>query len=149
MNIQTSPVMATSGWLTLPTWLRETLKGKRAPERSTSTTATAIPPLGGGRIRVQSAEQLLAPPERQTRVRALEELTRLTPAHFEVLYRQALRTYAAYVQQLPASEAHHHAGLGGLLDHGLEAAVLALKLRRGHLLPPSAPTETIDAQADL
>ncbi len=140
-------VAATSGWLTPPTWLREAFKGKRAPERS--ATATAIPPLGEGRIRVQSAEQLLAPPERLKRVQALEELTRLTPAHFEVLYRQALRNYAAYVQQLPASEAHHHAGLGGLLDHGLEAAILALKLRRAHLLPPGAATEVIDAQADL
>ncbi|MGH8627316.1 MAG: MobH family relaxase [Gammaproteobacteria bacterium] len=140
---------ATSGWLTVPTWLREAFKGKRALERSISATATAIPPLGEGRIRVQSAGQLLAPPERQARVQALEELTRVTPAHFEALYRQALRNYAAYVQQLPASEAHHHAGLGGLLDHGLEAAVLALKLRRGHLLPPGAATEVIDAQADL
>ncbi|MGH8651507.1 MAG: MobH family relaxase [Gammaproteobacteria bacterium] len=144
------PVMAaTSGWHTVPTWLREAFKGKRAPERSTSATATAIPPLGEGRIRVQSAGQLLAAPERQARVQVIEELTRLTAAHFELLYRQALRNYAAYVQQLPASEAHHHAGLGGLLDHGLEAAVLALKLRRGHLLPPGAATEVIDAQADL
>ncbi len=98
---------------------------------------------------MQSAEQLLAIPERRARVQTLEELTRLTPVHFEPLYRQALRKYAAYVQQLPASEAHHHAGPGGLLDHGLEAAVLALKLRRGHLLPPGAATEVIDVQADL
>ncbi|MGH9650707.1 MAG: MobH family relaxase, partial [Terriglobales bacterium] len=98
---------------------------------------------------MQSAEQLLAVPERLKCVQALEDLTRVTPAHFEALYRQALRNYAAYVQQLPASEAHHHTGLGGLLDHGLEAAVLALKLRRGHLLPAGAATEVIDAQADL
>ncbi|MGH8644077.1 MAG: MobH family relaxase [Gammaproteobacteria bacterium] len=140
---------ATSGWLTLPTWLREAFKGKRAPERSTSATATAIPPLGEGRIRVQLAGQLLAPPERQARVQALADLTRVTPAHFETLYRQALLNYASYVQQLPASEAHHHAGLGGLLDHGIEATIFALKLRRGHLLPPAAATEVIDAQADL
>ncbi len=82
-------------------------------------------------------------------VEAIEDLTRVTPAHFEVLYRSALSNYAGYVQQLPASEAHHHAGPGGLLDHGLEAAVFSLKLRRGHLLPPAAPTELIDAQADL
>jgi len=152
-DADSSSVMATtSGWLALPTWLREAFKGKRVPQPSTSTpaAATVVPaPLIGGRIRVQSAEQLLAAPERQTRVQALEELTRLTPAHFEVFYRQALLNYAAYVQQLPASEAHHHAGLGGLLDHGLEAAVLALKLRRAHLFPPGAATEVIDAQADL
>ncbi|MGH8567911.1 MAG: MobH family relaxase, partial [Gammaproteobacteria bacterium] len=112
--------------------------------------APAIPaPLPSGRIRVESAEQLLALSERAGRLQAIKDLTRVTPAHFETLYRQALRNYAGYVQQLPASEAHHHAGLGGLLDHGLEAAGIALKLRRGHLLPPGAPTEIIDAQADL
>lgn len=129
---------ATSGWLALTRWLRETLKQKRAPQPSTSRPAAAnvVPaPPASGRIQVQSAEQLLAVPELLARVQSLEDLTRLTPAHFEVLYWQALRNYASYVQQLPASEAHHHAGLGGLLDHGLEAAVLALKLRRAHLLP--------------
>lgn len=38
-----------------------------------------------------SAEQLLATPERLNRLRALEDLTRLIPAHFEALCRQALR----------------------------------------------------------
>lgn len=141
---------STSGWLNLPTWLREALSGLRVPQHQASAATTVSPvPLASGRIRVQSAEQLLAPPERQARVQAIEDLTRVTPTHFEALYRQALRNYASFVQQLPASEAHHHAGLGGLLDHGLEAAVLALKLRRAHLLPPGAPTEVIDAQADL
>ncbi|MGH8578780.1 MAG: MobH family relaxase [Gammaproteobacteria bacterium] len=149
MQISSSAMAATSGWRALPTWLREAFSGKRAPQRETAAPATFVRALPGGRIPVQSADQLLAAPERQARVQVLEDLTRLTPAHFEVLYRQALRNYAAYVQQLPASEAHHHAGLGGLLDHGFEAAVLALKLRRAHLLPPGAATEVIDAQADL
>ena len=141
------PIMAIIGdWFILPEWLREALGGRRtkaAPVRGHGQTLTS------GRIPVHSAEALLGTAERQARLQAIEDLTRVTPTHFETFYQQALRNYAAYVQQLPASEAHHHAGLGGLLDHGLEAAVFALKLRRGHLLPPGAPTEIIDAQADL
>lgn len=54
-----------------------------------------------------------------------------------------------YVQQLPASEAHHHCDRGGLLAHGLEVALHALKLRRGHLLPQRADTEEIVAKRDI
>ena len=138
------------GWLSVHQWLRGafTWHPTQRVRASTKRPGQTVP-LSSIRIRVQSAEQLLAAPERQAHVQAIEDLTRVTPVHFEVLYRQALRNYAAFVQQLPASEAHHHAGLGGLLDHGLEASVFALKLRRAHLLPPGAPTEVIDEQADL
>ena len=136
---------STGGWLNPPAWLRRAVGGRHVPRAPAITAA----PLPSGRIRVEPPDQLLAPTERAGHIQAIEDLTRVTSAHFETLYRQALRNYAAYVQQLPASEAHHHAGIGGLLDHGLEAAVYALKLRRAHLLPPGAPTEVIDAQADL
>ncbi|MGH8537848.1 MAG: TraI domain-containing protein [Gammaproteobacteria bacterium] len=116
----------TGGWSILRQRLRTALTG-RPPEPTSSAT--------NGRVPVRSPEELLAQPERLARLQAIKALTRVTPAHFEVLYRSALSNYAGYVQQLPASEARHHAGLGGLLDHGLEAAVFALKLRRGHLLP--------------
>ncbi|MGH8569504.1 MAG: MobH family relaxase, partial [Gammaproteobacteria bacterium] len=130
----------TGGWSIVRQRLRTALTGRPAAPTSSATN---------GRVPVRLPEELLAHPERLARLQAIEALTRVTPAHFEVLYRSALSNYAGYVQQLPASEAHHHAGLGGLLDHGLAAAVFALKLRRGHLLPPGAPTELIDAQADL
>lgn len=44
---------------------------------------------------------------------------------FSRLVMPALRNYASYVHLLPASEAHHHFGLGGLLRHGLEVAYYA------------------------
>lgn len=47
------------------------------------------------------------------------------------------------MQQLPASEAHHHAHAGGLLDHTLEVIATALSLRQGYLLPPDAAVETL------
>ncbi len=141
----------TGEWINIGHWLREALAGHQAPRPQPATAfAPANPaPAAAGQILVRAPEALLASPERQSRLEAIEALTRVTPTHFETLYRQALLNYASCVQQLPASEAHHHAGLGGLLDHGLETAVFSLKLRRGHLLPPGAATETIDAQADL
>ena len=37
-----------------------------------------------------------------------------------------LEKYIAFVQRLPASESHHHAGDGGLVRHTLDVAALAL-----------------------
>jgi len=56
---------------------------------------------------------------------------------------------AGFVQQLPASEAHHHAGPGGLLRHALEVALEAMKLRRGALLPPGASAEELARLQDV
>jgi hypothetical protein len=60
-----------------------------------------------------------------------------------------LETLARFVQQLPASEAHHHAGPGGLLQHSLEVALEALKLRRRALLPPGASAEQLSRLHDV
>jgi integrating conjugative element relaxase (TIGR03760 family) len=65
------------------------------------------------------------------------------------LYVAAVESFAKLVQQLPASEAHHHAGKGGLLDHSLEVAVIALQLRRGYLLPPGVAPEDQARLQDL
>jgi integrating conjugative element relaxase (TIGR03760 family) len=56
---------------------------------------------------------------------------------------------AGFVQQLPASEAHHHAGPGGLLSHALEVVLEAMKLRRGALLPPGASAEELARLQDV
>ena len=82
-------------------------------------------------------------------MRRLASLVSVSEAHFQALYRAAIERFAALVQQLPASEAHHHAGEGGLLDHSLEVAVIALQLRRGYLLPPGAAPETQAKRQDL
>jgi integrating conjugative element relaxase (TIGR03760 family) len=72
----------------------------------------------------------------------------LSRSQFATLYRTPLERYAALVQQLPASESHHHAYPGGMLDHGLEIVAYALKLRQSHLLPVGAPPEAQAAQAE-
>ncbi len=53
------------------------------------------------------------------------------------------------MQQLPASEAHHHAHAGGLLDHTLEVITTALSLRQGYLLPPGTAIEELVHRKDV
>jgi len=54
----------------------------------------------------------------------LRQAVRCTRGEFDSLYLPVIRGYAAFVHLLPASEAHHHRGAGGLLRHGLEVAFL-------------------------
>lgn len=117
---------------------------KRPPPAPTRLTE----PLVKGLIRPESAAALLATPRRQRLLGQIWQRTALSREQFGRLYRAPLERYAGLVQQFPASEAHHHAYLGGMLDHGLEIVAIALKLRQAHLLPAGAPPETQAAEAE-
>ncbi|EMT1542158.1 TraI domain-containing protein [Neisseria gonorrhoeae] len=54
-----------------------------------------------------------------------------------------LEKYIAFVQRLPASESHHHAGDGGLVRHTLDVAALALVASTSQSWSPNAKTEEI------
>ncbi|WPM28243.1 MobH family relaxase [Pseudomonas sp. P1B16] len=95
-----------------------------------------------------SAESLLAANHRKRLLERIWQYTALSPLQFEQLYLEPIRRYATYVQQLPASESHHHAYTGGMLDHGLELVACSLKLRQSYLLPSGAAPEDQAAQAD-
>ena len=90
---------------------------------------------------VLSSKALLEP--RIAAINRIEELAGVPAAYFQQFYLKALHHYARFVQQLPASEAHHHAHAGGLLDHALEVITTALSLRQGYLLPPGAAVEEL------
>ncbi|UVL87159.1 MobH family relaxase [Pseudomonas sichuanensis] len=96
----------------------------------------------------QSAESLLAADHRRKLLERIWQYTALSEAQFDQLYLEPIRRYASYVQQLPASESHHHAYPGGMLDHGLELVACSLKLRQSYLLPNDAAPEDQAAQAD-
>lgn len=97
---------------------------------------------------VHPPTHLLAEPHRRRLMERIWQYTALSTEQFEQLYRQPLLRYAEYVQLLPASESHHHAYAGGMLDHGLELVATALKLRQSHLLPATAAPEDQAVQAD-
>src|SRR3546814_7406536 len=86
-------------------------------------------------MRPESAASLLATPRRQKLMEHIWQRTSLSRQQFATLYRTPLERYAELVQAFPASEAHHHAYPGGMLDHGLEIVAYSLKLRQSHLLP--------------
>ncbi len=94
------------------------------------------------------AADLLQSPLRQQLIENIWRRASLSRAQFNTLYLKPLERYAELVQLLPASENHHHAHLGGLLDHGLEIMAYALKIRQTHLLPIGAPPESQSAQAE-
>ncbi|HGX3311228.1 TPA: MobH family relaxase [Pseudomonas aeruginosa] len=112
------------------------------------SSPAAAEPLPQGLLRPESAESLLATPRRQRLLEHIWQRTSMPRQQFSWLYRAPLERYAELVQQFPASEAHHHAYPGGMLDHGLEIVAYALKLRQSHLLPAGAPPEEQAQQAE-
>ncbi|WP_409265121.1 MobH family relaxase [Pseudomonas sp. KCJK8521] len=105
-------------------------------------------PIAEGFMLPPSAESLLAADHRRKLLERIWQYTALSEAHFDRLYLEPILRYASFVQQLPASESHHHAYPGGMLDHGLELMACSLKLRQSYLLPSGAAPEDQAAQAD-
>ncbi|EMC2289015.1 TraI domain-containing protein [Salmonella enterica] len=119
---------------------------KRPVQAATAAPATATK--AKGLMRPEQAASLLATARRQKLLEHIWQRTSLSRQQFAVLYLGPLERYAELVQQFPASESHHHAYPGGLLDHGLEIVAYALKLRQSHLLPAGATPEDQAAQAE-
>ncbi|HID45632.1 MAG TPA: hypothetical protein EYP34_07755 [Chromatiaceae bacterium] len=69
--------------------------------------------------------------------------------HYRALYHPMFHQFAAWSQELPASEAHHHCAPGGALQHGIEVALHAVKRRRKLLLPGGATAEQLAARQDV
>lgn len=101
-----------------------------------------------GLLQPESATSLLATSRRQKLLEYIWQRTSLSRRQFVTLYRVPLERYAELVQRFPASESHHHAYPGGMLDHGLEIVAYALKLRQSHLLPAGASPEDQAVQSE-
>lgn len=101
-----------------------------------------------GYLSIESAHTLLAVEHRRQLLDRIWQYTALSHVQFTQLYLNPIHRYAEQVQQLPASETHHHAYLGGMLDHGLELVACSLKLRQSYLLPTGAAPEDQAAQTD-
>jgi integrating conjugative element relaxase (TIGR03760 family) len=117
-------------------------------KRSIPFAATAGCEIAKGYLIPKTAAALLAAPRRQRLLEHVWQRTSLSREQFVALYRAPIERYALLVQDFPASEAHHHAYPGGMLDHTLDVVAYALKLRQSHLLPIAAPPETQAFQAE-
>ena len=51
--------------------------------------------------------------------------------------------FGSWVQTLPASEDDHHTWSRGLLEHSLDVAIYAMRIRRNYILPPNTPPEEV------
>lgn len=120
--------------------LKFLLRKKASMTPSSKTTA--------GFLKPESATSLLGTPRRLQLIENIWQRTSLSRKQFQTLYISAFERYAALVQHLPASENHHHAYQGGMLDHGLEIVAYALKIRQMYLLPIGAPPESQAAQSE-
>jgi integrating conjugative element relaxase (TIGR03760 family) len=115
-------------------------------ETSVSQSPEFPTDLPAGLLQPESAAWLLATPRRQKLLEHIWQRIALSHQQFTRLYRAPLECYAELVQQFPASESHHRAYPGGMLDHGPEIVAYALKLRQSHLLPAGASPEDQAAQ---
>jgi len=124
---------------------------RKLPRQAASFTPPALTQAingSGDFLQPMIAGELLATPRRQMLLKHIWQRTALSHSQFETLYQRPIERYAALVQQFPASEAHHHAYPGGMIDHGLEIVAYALKLRQSHLLPIGSSPETQTAQSE-
>jgi hypothetical protein len=64
-------------------------------------------------------------------IRELYRVLGLSQSEFDTLIIPVIKNFADYVQILPASEKHHHNGIGGLFRHSLEVFVISARLSTG------------------
>ena len=111
--------------------LKNIFKDKQAPtERSLTRELQAdsvmvprYPPFVEG-LPAVTVDQILATQEKL--LGRIDLAIKLPPAELNRLVYPAIRSFAAYVHLLPASQDWHHKGVGGLLHHSLEVGLFAL-----------------------
>lgn len=121
------------------------MAGTQKPDTTPSTDETTATE---DWLQPESAEILLAKPSRQQLIQCIRQSTALPAPLFERFWLTPLHHFAELAQSFPASENHHHAHAGGLLDHSLEAACYAARLRQSYLFPPDAAPEDQAAQSE-
>jgi integrating conjugative element relaxase (TIGR03760 family) len=90
---------------------------------------------------ILSAQELLSRVKAMPYVELVRTRMGLAHANFDNDVLPVIYRFAEFVQQLPASESHHHAQPGGLLQHSMEVCAHALAFRQGMKLPKDAETE--------
>ncbi len=104
--------------------------------RSSWIPGDALPVLAGAKLLERSEYARL--------VQSILHKTGLSTQNNTLDVEPVLAGYAQFVQLLPASEAHHHAQPGGLLQHTLEVVDYALSYRRAYMLPLGAGAERVN-----
>lgn len=125
---------AIKGWL-----LGNQAEAKTVPEVSSQACPTGyFIPLSSG--------QLLNTAARKQCLQQLWESSALPKDLYEQFYLQPLEKLIAMMQVLPASQQGEYAGENGLAEVTLQTTTFAVRLAKGHMLPPGAAPEEQSAQ---
>lgn len=87
----------------------------------------SYPPFMKG-LPVVTPEQLLERPQQRDLIKQIRDVAVTSDEEFERFYMAAIRRFTAFAHLLPASQAHHHRGAGGLLNHSLQVGLWTLRL---------------------
>ncbi|CAI06324.1 hypothetical protein ebA387 [Aromatoleum aromaticum EbN1] len=124
-----------------------------APDAAGSPTATAgdaraLAASRPGWLQVLDASTLIQVCNLAGALQQIHRESKLSQAVWERDFAPAIGQTLRYVQLLPASEAHHHAHVGGLAAHTVEVVHAAIAIRNGYLLPRGGAAEVVDRQRD-
>ncbi len=101
-----------------------------------------------GTLQAKSVRDLLSTESRRGKLRAIKRLCSVTEHVWVNHYLYSISKFAELVQELPASEIHHHSEKGGLLDHTLDTLHAGLRIAQGYVMPPNAEPEKIASDAE-
>jgi len=113
------------------------------PQQSPAPVSVAVQKIYGDKFLILSADELIAELDLQPSIANIKANLGLSNENWNRDGLPLLRNFIAFVQRLPASESHHHAGDGGLVKHTLDVAALALLASSSRSWPPNAKTEDI------
>jgi len=110
------------------------------------TASTSVSRGPAGYFMPASAEQLLNTASRKQSLQQLWENCALPKDLYEQFYLQPLKQLFALMQMLPATPQGEYAREEGLIDVTLQTTTYAVRLAKGHMLPPGAAPEEQSAQ---
>ncbi|AOV10054.1 MULTISPECIES: TraI domain-containing protein [Enterobacteriaceae] len=125
--------------------IRALLVGSRAAPAK-SVLQSSSPACPAGYFMPVSAGQLLNPVSRKQCLQQLWESSALPGDLYRQFYLQPLEHLVTLMQLLPATQQGEYAGEGGLAEVTLQTTTFAVRLARGHMLPPGAAPEDQSAQ---
>lgn len=112
---------------------------------SGESLAISLPPpiILRDRFLILSADELIQELGLQKSINKIQMDLGMSRENWESDALPFLRNYIEFVQRLPASESHHHAGDGGLVRHTLDVAQYSLVAANSRSWPPYSKTEDI------
>ncbi|MCS3406101.1 helicase/relaxase domain-containing protein [Serratia sp. AKBS12] len=126
--------------------IKELLVGTREVSTREKSSAPSSPTGPAGYFMPQSATQLLDMPARKQCLQQLWENSALPKDLYEQFYLQPLHHLVTLMQVLPATRQGEYANEGGLVDITLQTTTYAVRLAKGHMLPPGVAPEEQSAQ---